>query len=291
MAFTRETVAAVKQQADIVQIIGEKVSLAPNGSNFKGLCPFHSEKTPSFMVNPQRGMYHCFGCGAGGSVIDFMMAYENSTFPEAVTLLAQRLGIALKQGAPGTPPDRAQELLQEAERYYHEILLERPEGEPARRYLSERGFEKNAWTAFQMGFARDSWQGLTDHATAKRFGLEDQTASGLIKRSDSGRAYDMLRKRVVFPIRDARGGCIAFGGRTIDPEDSPKYLNTPETRLYHKSQVLFGLAEGREALRKSRRCSRPMVVLISPAVCWLTMTAANTDPYSRCSDSLQSASI
>lgn len=253
MAFSRETVAAVKQQADIVQIVGEKVSLAPSGANFKGLCPFHSEKSPSFMVNPQRGMYHCFGCGAGGSVIDFLMAYENITFPEAVTTLAQRLGIALEQGAPSAPASRAQELLHEAEGVYHETLLHLPEGEPARRYLRARGFEEDAWAAFKMGYARDGWQGLTDIANAKGFGLEDQLASGLIKQSSGGNTYDMLRKRVVFPIRDARGGCIAFGGRSIDAEDSPKYLNTPETRLYHKSQVLFGLAEGRETLRKSRR--------------------------------------
>ena len=154
MAFSRETVAAVKQQADIVQIIGEKVSLAPNGANFKGLCPFHSEKTPSFMVNPSRGMYHCFGCGTGGSVIDFLMAYENMGFPEAVTTLAQRVGIVLEQGAGAASAGRARELLQEAEQYYHDTLLNRPEGEPARRYLRERGFEEQAWAAFKMGFVR-----------------------------------------------------------------------------------------------------------------------------------------
>lgn len=253
MAFSRDTVAAVKQQADIVQIVGEKVSLAPSGSNFKGLCPFHSEKTPSFMVNPQRGMYHCFGCGTGGSVIDFVMAFENIPFPEAVSALAGRLGIALEEGAPRAPTGRALELLGEAEAYYHQTLLSRPEGEPARRYLRERGFDEGAWTAFKLGFARDGWQGLTEHAAARRFSLEDQLASGLVRQSDSGKAYDMLRKRVVFPIRGLQGGCIAFGGRAIDPMDAPKYLNTPETRFYRKSRVLFGMAEARDTLRKSRR--------------------------------------
>ena len=198
-------------------------------------------------------MYHCFGCGTGGSVIDFLMAYENMGFPEAVTTLAQRVGIVLEQGAGAASAGRARELLQEAEQYYHDTLLNRPEGEPARRYLRERGFEEQAWAAFKMGFARDGWQGLTDHAMGRRFSLDDQVASGLIKKGNSGNAYDLLRKRVVFPIREARGACIAFGGRTIDPLDNPKYLNTPETRFYHKSQVLFGLAEGRDALRKSRR--------------------------------------
>ena len=253
MAFSRETVAAVKQQADIVQIIGEKVSLAPSGSNFKGLCPFHSEKSPSFMVNPARGMYHCFGCGAGGSVIDFVMAFENVPFPEAVNTLAGRLGIALEKGAPSAPTGRALELLGEAEAYYHETLLSRPEGEPGRRYLRERGFEEAAWAAFKMGFARDGWRGLTEHTAAQRFALEDQLASGLIRQGNSGKAYDLLRKRVVFPIRGTQGGCIGFGGRVIDPMDEPKYLNTPETRFYQKSRVLFGMAEAKDTLRKSRR--------------------------------------
>ena len=253
MAITRDAVAEVKRRADIVQIIGEKISLSPSGSNFKGLCPFHSEKTPSFMVNPQRGMYHCFGCGAGGSVVDFLMAYERLSFPEAVGTLARRVGVTIETEGRRPPAGRALEVLEEAARFFHEVLLNRPQGEAARMYLRGRSIEEDTWTAFGLGFALDAWRGLVEHASGKGFALDDQILAGLVKKGKSGNPYDLLRKRVVFPIREPRGGCIAFGGRTIDAEDAPKYLNTPETRFYQKGRVLFGLAEGQEAMRRSRR--------------------------------------
>ncbi|MCZ6645045.1 MAG: DNA primase [SAR324 cluster bacterium] len=253
MAISRETVAEVKRRADIVQIIGEKVSLTPSGSNFKGLCPFHSEKTPSFMVNPQRGMYHCFGCGEGGSVVDFLMAHERMSFPEAIGALAQRTGMKIETGGRRPPGERALSVLEDARSYYHDLLMNRPEGEAARMYLRGRSLEEDAWSAFGLGFARDGWQGLVDHLSPKGFSLDDQLQSGLVRKGKSGNPYDMLRKRVVFPIREARGGCIAFGGRAISDQDSPKYLNTPETRLYKKGRVLYGLAEGMEAMRTSHR--------------------------------------
>lgn len=252
MALSREAVAEIKQRADILQIIGERVSLTSSGGSHKGLCPFHSEKTPSFTVSPSRGMYHCFGCGAGGSVIDFIMTYERLSFGEAVTQLAHRLGIPLEGGETGPSGARDRDLLEAAKGYYANILTTSPQGETARMYLKERGFAEESWGAFSMGFALEAWQGLGDFSQSQGFSQEDQVATGLIKVSESGRAFDMLRKRVVFPIKDARGSVVGFGGRSIDPLDQPKYLNTPETRLYHKSKVLFGMAESQQALREGQ---------------------------------------
>ena len=253
MALSRETIAAVKQAADIAQIVGEKVHLTSSGSSFKGLCPFHPEKTPSFTVNPTRGMYHCFGCGAGGSTIDFVMAFENIPFPEAVALLARRFGIPLDEETQSGPRHRGQEALTEASSYYHELLMNQPQGEAARNYLRERGFDEDAWEAFGMGFALDDWQGFTNHGRSQGFDEDDLIASGLVKQGNSGRAYDLLRDRIVFPIHGPNQGCIAFGARSVDPLGQPKYLNTPETKYYQKSRVLFGLEESRQTMRTSRR--------------------------------------
>jgi DNA primase len=253
MGLDKETIQAIKERADIVQVIGERVRLSPAGAQFKALCPFHSEKTPSFTVNPQRRMYHCFGCGAGGSVIDFVMAYERLSFAEAAAQLAERLGIALGQG--GAPPGQARELeaLEQARQFYRGNLVKRPEGEAARRYLGERHFGEETWEAFSVGFALDDWRGWTEHAIQRGFTPEELLAAGLIRKAPTGRPYDLLRNRVVFPIADERRRCIAFGGRVIQPLDAPKYLNTPETRHYRKGRVLFGLAQGLEAIRKAGR--------------------------------------
>jgi DNA primase len=253
MAFSREVLDAIKDRADIVQIIGEKVNLTPSGGNYKGLCPFHGEKTASFMVNASRRMYHCFGCGAGGSVIDFVMAYERVDFPQALRSLAERVGIALEteRGRPSVEPGL--KALEAAQRYYHERLLSRPEGEPGRAYLRGRTLDEDAWKAFGLGFAPDGWRGLVEHAQRSSLAVPDLVSAGLAKNGPSGQPYDLLRKRVVFPILGERGRCIAFGGRVIDPADNPKYLNTPETPFYHKHRVLYGMVQGQEALRKERR--------------------------------------
>jgi DNA primase len=255
VAFSKDIIAAVKERADIVEVIGERVSLKSNGSDYVGLCPFHGEKTPSFRVSPAWHTYHCFGCGVGGSVIDFVMAQERVSFPEAVRALAERFGVPLpEERGPREAGSRSGEVLQAAEGFYRELLRRRPEGERARIYLRERGFEEPDWDAFGLGWALDQWQGLMQHGMGKGFSHEDLLASGLVrKRQETGRMFDMLRKRVAIPIRDERGRTIAFGGRVIDPEDSPKYLNTPETRHYHKSRVLFGLSQGLEAIRRSKR--------------------------------------
>ena len=253
MAFSRAVLSAIKDQADILQIIGEKVSLTPAGANHKGLCPFHQEKSPSFTVHPGKRIFHCFGCGAGGSVVDFVMRYERLEFPEAVRLLAGRLGIALEERGGRAGEDPALVALQAAQSYYHELLLRQPAGEPGRAYLRERAVDEQAWTDFGLGYAVDDWRGLTQHAQRKGLALPDLLAGGLVKTGPNGNAYDMLRKRVVFPIHSERGKAIAFGGRVIAKEDSPKYINSPETRFYRKGQVLFGLHQGQAALRQGRR--------------------------------------
>jgi DNA primase len=255
VAFSKDIIAAVKDRADIVEVIGERVSLRPNGADYVGLCPFHGEKTPSFRVSPAWRTYHCFGCGAGGSVVDFVMAQERLSFPEAVRALAERFGVPLPDDhGPREGGSRSLEVLQAAEAYYRELLRRRPEGERARMYLRERGFEEADWEAFGLGWALDQWQGFMGHGLGKGFSHEDLLASGLVRQRETGsRMYDMLRKRVTIPIRDERGRAIAFGGRVIDAADSPKYLNTPETRHYHKSRVLFGLSQGLAAIRQHKR--------------------------------------
>jgi DNA primase len=252
MAYSRELLAAIKERADILQLIGEHVTLTPAGANWKGLCPFHGEKTPSFLVNPAKRMFHCFGCGAGGSVVDFVMRHERVEFPEAVRLLAARLGIPLRDERSGSTEEPALAALQAAQAYYHELLLRRPEGEPGRAYLRGRALDEAAWQRFGLGYAIDEWRGLTQAAQRQGHALPALLAAGLAKQGTGGHPYDLLRKRVTFPIHGAQGRVIAFGGRVIAPDEAPKYLNSPETRLYKKHQVLFGLHQGQEALRKSR---------------------------------------
>jgi DNA primase len=239
----------IKEQADIVQIIGERVPLTPAGANYKGLCPFHAEKTPSFMVNPSRRMFHCFGCNAGGSVVDFVMAFERMEFPEAVKVLAERLGIEMSPGRGG-PHHEGLKALDLARRYYQDNLIKRPEAEAARKYLQGRGLDEAAWKSFGLGWAMDDWRGFADYALTQGLTQADLLDSGLVRLNPSGRPFDMLRGRVVFPILDPGMRTIAFGGRILTGQEGPKYLNTPETRHYHKARVLFGLAQGQETIRQ-----------------------------------------
>jgi DNA primase len=244
--------AEVKERADILQIIGEKVALKPAGSSYKGLCPFHSEKTPSFTVNPSRRIFHCYGCNVGGSVVDFVMAYERLDFVQALRALAERLGLdpGRSRGGPKHEGLRALEL---ARRYFGDNLLQLPEAEPAREYLKGRRFDEDAWRAFGLGYARNDWRAFTEHALGQGLTLADLTDSGLVRVNESGRPFDMLRGRITIPILDPGSRCIAFGGRVLPGAEGPKYLNTPETRHYHKSHVLFGLAQGQDAVRQGRR--------------------------------------
>lgn len=256
---SENTVQLIKDTADIVAIIGECVTLQRSGANFKGACPFHSEKTPSFMVNPDRRSFHCFGCGEGGDVLSFMMKYHRLTFPEALQELARRYQIALPDktlSAEEQAQLRQREALyavtEKAAALYHRLLMESAEAEPARRYLQKRAIPAEIITAFQLGFAPNRWDFLAkelgddaNHAVAEQ--------AGLLVRKERGGHYDRFRNRVLFPIFSQTGKPIAFGGRILD-DGQPKYLNSPETPLFDKSRTLFGLYQNRQAIRKTRRC-------------------------------------
>ena len=253
------TVQLVKEAADIVAIIGECVTLHRSGANLKGCCPFHSEKTPSFMVSPDRRTFHCFGCGEGGDVLTFMMKYHRLSFPEALQDLAKRYQITLPEKAL-SGEEQAQlkqrealyRISEQAADLYHNLLLNSPEAEPARQYLRERGIPAEIITSFKLGFAPNRWDYLV-----KEFGepanLTAAEKAGLLVRKEQGGYYDRFRNRVLFPIFSQTGKPIAFGGRILG-DGQPKYLNSPETPLFDKSRTLFGLYQNRQAIREKRQC-------------------------------------
>ena len=239
-------------RADIVEIIGSRVPLKKAGREFKACCPFHDEKTASFWVSPDKQFYHCFGCGAHGTALGFLMQYEQLPFPEAVEEIATRLGLEVPHEGGGAAPPRAHEELSEllgrVAGFYQECLHD---NERARAYLQERGLDAGIIERFRIGYAPDSW-----NEVLRRFGATDEarralSAGGLIIERDTPRAgsepwYDRFRDRVMFPIRDPRGRVLGFGGRLLGAGE-PKYLNSPETALFHKGQELYGLHEIRLA--------------------------------------------
>ena len=245
----------VKERLDIIEVISSYVSLKKAGRNFKGLCPFHSEKTPSFVVFPDTQSWHCFGaCGTGGDVFAFVARQENVEFSEALEILARRAGVELKPQTPvqQTEADlerRLQEINKLAAAYYHNQLAAAPAGEMARRYLAKRGLSQETIDRFQLGFAPDSWHAVGAYLTGKVVPTADLLQSGLvIAREDGGGHYDRFRNRIMIPIRDQSGHVIGFGGRVLD-DSQPKYLNTPETPIFHKGHVLFGIDLAKAAIR------------------------------------------
>ena len=246
MRYDEDTIARVKEASDIVEVIGRSLELKRSGSAFKALCPFHQEKTPSFVVNPARQIFHCFGCDTGGDVIRFMMLYEGLPFVESLKKLAARAGIDLPEGPSETGPGRDQkdQMFKAngiAVRFYSGLLMKSEDGQKARDYLRQRGIHSDVSKTFELGYAPDGWRNLAQHL--KEMGVEESVAisAGLLAKGDSGRdAYDRFRSRVVFPIRDLSGRVLGFGGRVLG-EDLPKYINTPETPVYRKGDSLFGL--------------------------------------------------
>jgi DNA primase len=243
-----EIIGQVKEGNDIVDTLAQYLALNRAGANYKGLCPFHQEKTPSFMVSPARQMWHCFGCGEGGDVIRFVMRFEGLPFVEAVRKLAARAGVDLpEQADPSTgsghddraPLYRANRL---AEGFYRETLARGEGGMKAREYLSARGIHAEVCRAFGVGYAPPGWHPLAEALAGEGVTPEILVASGLAVPGEKGKKpYDRFRDRVVFPIRDLSGRVLGFGGRTMDPEGTPKYLNSPETAVYHKGDFLYGL--------------------------------------------------
>jgi DNA primase len=243
------SIAQVREATDIVTLIGEYVALRPaGGSRMKGLCPFHQEKTPSFIVNPQRG-YHCFGCNESGDAIDFLQRQATLSFTEAVELLAQRAGIELQYegrsaGERGSIGRKSRLLAAHAEavRFYHRLLIDDPEGAPARAYLSGRGYTRAVAERFRLGWAPASgWQALADHLRRARFTPEELVEAGLAKAGSRG-LRDTFHARVLFPVFDVAGEPVAFGGRVLqDRGNAPKYLNSAESPLWSKGRTLYAL--------------------------------------------------
>lgn len=246
-----EDIDALRERVDIVEIISDYVQLKKAGRLFKGLCPFHSEKTPSFMVDPQKQLYHCFGCGEGGNVYTFLMKKEGLDFREAVERLAARVGYTLRyEGSRGGRQEGERNRLfrmnEWAAEIFHRLLLEDPVGAPGREYLGRRGFREEAVREFRLGYSPPQWDFLYRKAVQKGFSIGDFIRSGLGVRSEKG-AYDRFRGRIIFPILDLQGRVVAFGGRVVG-DGQPKYLNSPETPIYVKSRHLYGLFQARREI-------------------------------------------
>ena len=254
----RSDIDELRQRVNIADIVGEYVTLKTAGAgSMKGLCPFHDERSPSFHVRPQAGFYHCFGCGEGGDVYTFVQKMEHVTFQEAIERLAGRVGFALhyeEGGGQSSSSNRARLLAvnQEAEAFFRQQLLT-PEAEPGRVFLGERGFDALAADRFGVGYAPNSYDALSKHLVAKGFTIPELTEAGVVSQGDRG-TYDRFRGRLIWPIRDVTGHTIGFGARKLREDDQgPKYLNTPETPVYHKSRVLYGLDLAKKDIAKSRR--------------------------------------
>jgi DNA primase len=255
----KDAVQRVKDAAQIVDIIGECISLKRAGANMKGLCPFHAEKTPSFMVNPARQSFHCFGCGEGGDVLSFMMKYYNLTFPETLKQLAQRYQITLPEKEFTSEDRRKAEKRQKlfdanerAARMHHEYLLNHSKAEQAREYLDKREIPQEKINEFKLGYAPESWDFLSNKVSKSAITLAEAEEAGLLVRKDSGRFYDRFRDRILFPIFELTGRVVGFGGRILG-DGEPKYLNTSETLIFDKGRMLFGLFQNRDAIRKARQ--------------------------------------
>ncbi len=235
-------------RADIVEVVGRRVQLKKAGREFKACCPFHDEKTPSFTVSPAKGFYHCFGCGAHGTAIGFLMEYDHMSFVEAIENLASSMGVDVPRSESDKPARRYDELfslMDTVARHWQSCLKD---SQSAVDYLKNRGIDGSTAKRFGIGYAPDGWSNVLD-----KFGKSDEAterllATGLIIRKDNGKHYDRFRDRIMFPIRDARGRTIGFGGRVMG-DGEPKYLNSPETVLFHKGRELYGLYEARQALR------------------------------------------
>ena len=247
--------AEVKQRIDVVELVSEYVSLQKAGRNLKGLCPFHSEKHPSFFVFPEQQTWHCFGaCGTGGDVFSFIMKKEGIDFGQALQLLARRAGIAL------TPPetfakaeDKEKESLfqidESAAQYYHHLLLTTKVGEVARNYLSKRRVNIETITEFRLGFSPDSWETIKKYLTSKGYEEKELSQAGLIIEREDKSSYDRFRNKLMFPICDIQGRVTGFGARALD-DSLPKYINSPQTPIFDKSNSLYGIDKAKIAIRQ-----------------------------------------
>ena len=241
-------------RADIVDVVGSRVTLKKSGKNYSGLCPFHDEKSPSFSVSPDKQFFHCFGCQESGSALTFLMKYERMEFVEAVEALAKDLGLAVPREKSSRNyvevDQRIFQALEKAERVYKQELRNMP---AAVDYLKGRSLTGVTARDFGIGYAPEGWHCLSEILHEEGVSAEVMLKAGLTIKNDSGRVYDRFRHRIMFPIRDVRGRVIGFGGRKLGDEEGPKYLNSPETPVFAKNQELYGLYEARKALRNIDR--------------------------------------
>jgi len=253
-----DKIREIKNSADIVEVVSEAVSLKRAGKDYLGLCPFHSEKTPSFTVSPEKQIFYCFGCSEGGSVINFVMKHDGLSFPEAIKKLAVRFGIEIplrsmspEQKRRMSERDNLLEVNRKAAGFYHRSLLENPDGQRALHYLTQRGFDNEIIKRFCLGYAPKRWDALTLFFRRRNTPAKVVEKAGLIVAGKSGRGfYDRFRDRIVFPILNPSQSIIGFGGRVLD-DSLPKYLNSPETPLFNKSRSLYGIDRARQACRAS----------------------------------------
>ncbi len=244
----------IRARVDLVELIGQHVRLQRVGRRYKGLCPFHQEKTPSFTVDPERGLWHCFGCGEGGDVFSFVMRAEGLTFPEAARRLADRVGLQWETDPQAAAHRERRELLERANeiaraRFIEHLFEDRsPATERARDYLRGRGFSRAIMDAFGIGYALDSWDDLLKALGAAGISAEIAQEAGLVKTGEHGGHYDVFRDRIMFPISDVTGRTIAFGGRALKEDEPAKYLNSPETPIFRKRRTLYGLNQARKAI-------------------------------------------
>ncbi|MDW2875644.1 MULTISPECIES: DNA primase [Bacillaceae] len=251
----------IRQATDIADVIGDHVQLKKQGRNYFGLCPFHGENSPSFSVSPEKQIYHCFGCGAGGNVFSFLMEHEGYSFQEAAVKLAERAGIQLDIEAASAKqsslPENLQQMIEAHEllrKFYHHLLMNTKDGQHALEYLLDRGFTKKSIEKFQIGYSLDSWDFVCKFLVKRKFNPEFMERAGLIiKRDRDGSYFDRFRDRIMFPIFDRKGNTIAFSGRSLGAGNEPKYLNSPETAIFNKSKILYNFHLARPAIRKTHQ--------------------------------------
>jgi DNA primase len=253
----QEKIEEIRNATDIVALIGGIVQLRKRGKNYTGLCPFHSEKTPSFTVSSDRQMYHCFGCGAGGNAITFVMEHEKVSFVDAVRSLAEKAGIPLPQATPddeaqATEQERLYQVSRDAALFYVKSLTESPDGAIARDYFQKRGFSAQTLTTFGLGYSPNSWTGLVAYAEQAKLPLDLLSKAGLVRKRDDGTYFDYFHGRAMFPIVSHTGRVVGFGARKLREDDQMgKYVNSPETPIYSKSRILYGLYQAKEAIRQN----------------------------------------
>ncbi len=249
----------IKQRLDIVQVVSEYTKLQKSGRNYKALCPFHSEKTPSFFVFPERQSWHCFGaCGTGGDIFSFVMRKDGVDFTQALHLLADKAGVMLTAKARPEKEARNQErqklfeINEAAAQYYHDVLLNTPDGKTARDYATGRGLSLNTIEDFQLGFSPAGWDALKQYLKNKGYSDADLSLAGLLVERDERSSYDRFRNRLIFPIRNLEGKIAGFGGRALD-DSLPKYLNSPQTPIFDKSRSLYGIDRAKTAIVKKNQ--------------------------------------